>query len=115
MNLEKNTLSALDITRRLQAALEMGDLDICQDLLDLRGEALEVFEASHRASSPEMREAILPLIRELQHEDSGLRLRLSEILQEDGQRLRASLGSASGPGRQAYNTTEPPSCLDRRA
>ena len=115
MNLENDTNLALDLTLRLKAALEMDDLEIARDLLELRGEAMSSFEASHRAATQEIRQSAFPLIRQLQTEDQQVRQRLAEILAENGQRLRESIGSASGPGQQAYNTTSPPSCLDRRA
>ncbi|PID79875.1 hypothetical protein CSA17_05740 [bacterium DOLJORAL78_65_58] len=115
MNLEQNTHAALDMTRRLRAELENDDLAMCHGLLERRAEAMAVFEASHLAASADTREAVTPLIRELHQEDQKLRQRLTEMMQETGQRLREGLRSASGPGQQAYNTTSPPSCVDRRA
>ena len=43
MNLQTVTENALDLTRRLQAALRLGDLDLCTDLMDLRSQAMESF------------------------------------------------------------------------
>ena len=51
MNLLESTKVALDFTTRLKAALALGELEMCQEILDLRGQAMQSFEKSHRRAS----------------------------------------------------------------
>ncbi len=115
MNLQQSLENAIDFTRRLQAALEIEDLEISQDLLVLRGEAMQVFEQQHRAADEATRRAAAPLLEELKEVDANLQRRQQEVLEENASLLRDSVINTAPAPRQAYNTTEPPSCVDRRA
>jgi hypothetical protein len=115
MNLEKSILNAIDLSRRLEAALKVDDMDLCGDLLEIRGEAMAAFETIHRASSAAQKEHCHILIEELVSADRSLQDRYEKALEASAGEFRQSLTSGSGIPVGAYNSTPAPACVDRKA
>ena len=80
MELMRRTLTALEATRRLRAALAEGDLVRCAALLRERETALAAFADMHRAADEPTREACRPAIAELVEADEELRANADRAL-----------------------------------
>ncbi len=115
MNLEKSILNAIDLTGRLEAALKMDDMELCQDVLNLRGEAMAAFETWHRASSPAEKANCTDLIKELVLADRKVQAHFQTALETSAGDFRKSLTSVSTVSSGAYQTNPNPACVDRKA
>ncbi len=115
MTLEKSILNAMDLTGRMKAALEDDNIDLCQDLLEIRGYAMKDYETTHRASSSQEKASCKGLIEELISVDRALQSQYQAVLEVSAVDFRKSLSSRSGTTATAYNTTESPACVDRKA
>ncbi len=115
MNLEKTLRAALDFTERLESGLETGDLELCQDLMELRGSSMLAFEQAHQGSLLQEQAQCSELIAELKRADAQLQKKYGLALEQSAGDVRQSLMSGSGSPSGAYNTAPSPSCLDRRA
>ncbi len=116
MTLQNCTLSALDYTRRLEAALKVGDIDLCQEILDLRGQAMKAFELSHLSASDFERKACGEDIRILQEADRDLRSISASNLDDVTQDFRKNLvTSQHGSANKAYSSGHGQACVDRKA
>ncbi len=115
MNLEKSILNAIDLSRRMEAALKVDDMILCSDLLEIRAVAMADFESSHRSSSADEKGACSDLIKELIAADGSLQTQYKAALNTSGADFRQSLGSAAGSPAGAYNTNNTAACVDRKA
>lgn len=115
MNLLESTRQALDFTLRLDAALTLGDLDLCREILELRGQAMDGFEAAHRAATDAEVQACRADIADLAQADGLVRQKTAAGLESVAREFRqnmvsnrqSAVGSYDGGGRQA--------CIDRKA
>lgn len=114
MTLTSTLHEALELTRRLEAALEAGDLEACRELLALRATAMADFESAHRQAGERQLVETAVLVRNLVEADRELQERNRQLLAENARLLQDSRMSTPTPGH-AYNTSEPPSCVDRKA
>jgi hypothetical protein len=115
MNLYQTTRVALDFTRRLQAALNLDDLELCQEILVLRGQAMKAFEICHRAAGPaekaEAREAIQDLIQA----DEELQEQTGAGLAATARDFRENMVSSQQAQRCGYQNGPTQACIDRKA
>lgn len=115
MNLEQTIIAALDYTRRLQAALKLGNLEMCSEILQLRGEAMQHFEAAHRAAPPAEQERHAGLVAQLAEADRQLqedtRVQLGSVAEE----FRANLNSGPARSNRSYQTGPTQACVDFKA
>jgi hypothetical protein len=115
MTLEKSIRSAIDLTLRLEAALEVGDMDLCRDLLEIRGEAMAAFERVHRGSPPLLACQHQDLVDELIAVDGKLQAKYQKGLENTAGEFRKALTSGSGIPGGAYNSNATSACIDRKA
>jgi len=115
MNLEKSILNAIDLSRRMEAALKVDDMILCNDLLEIRAVAMADFESSHRSSTEDEKSACSHLIKELVAADRSLQTQYKAALSVSGTDFRNSIGSAAGNPSGAYNTSNTAACVDRKA
>lgn len=115
MNLERAAQNAIDLSHRMEAALKIDDMDLCKDLLALRGEAMVAFGQWHSASSASEKNICQPLIDELITADGNLKVQYKAALEESAVVFRQSLTSSAGIPAGAYNTNTTPACVDRKA
>lgn len=115
MDLTKSLLQTIDLTQRLEKALGLGHLDLCQDLLDLRGEAMAAFERCHSQSSPSERRKCQDLLEDLKAADGRLQQHYRTALDSTAKEFRESLTSGGGVPSGGYAPSAGPACLDRKA
>ncbi len=115
MNLEQSILNALDFTRRLQAALKLGDMELCAEILALRGEAMALFEHLHRHASEQDRQVVQPLVQELAQADRQLQEESSAQLTATASEFRSNLNSGPARSNQTYSTGPTQACVDIKA
>jgi len=115
MNLEKSISDAIDLTRRLEAALEVDDMELCQDVLEIRGGAMATFESWHRTSSPDQIAQCRHLIKELVEADNNLQSQFKAAMEASAGDLRQLMSSGAAAPTGAYNTSTTQACVDRKA
>ncbi len=115
MNLEQSILSAVDLTKRLEMALNVGELELCQDLMEIRGEAMMVFEATHRGSSSKEVGQCGALLEELKAADAELQKKYQASLKTVAEEFRQGLKSGAGSAGGTYSSQTIPACIDRKA
>ena len=115
MNLQESTQKAMDFTRRLEAALALNDLDLCREILELRGGAMAAFELSHRQAGPGEAHACREQIRELVEADRKLQEKVGSILAETARDFRTNLVSTPAKPVQGYQNGPAQACIDRKA
>ncbi len=115
MNLEKSIVNAIDLSHRLEAALKVADMDLCRDILDIRGEAMDHFERWHRAGTVSEIQNCRELIEELITVDRELQDNYQTALDSSAEEYRQSKISGSKIPTGAYNTNITPACVDRKA
>ena len=108
-------MDAIDLTGRLDAALEVDDMKLCQDILEIRGFAMANFESWHRTSSQDELEKCQDLIRELAVADNNLQARFKEGLESSAVDLRNLVTSGARAPSSAYTTHNISACVDRKA
>ena len=110
MNLQSSIQAVRELTGQLQEAFNQEDFQRCADLLPQRAEAMDRFEALHRAASAEDKAACESILMALARQDkelqavacAGARLAHSEMRE----------GFATLPN---YPTEAATSCVDRKA
>ena len=115
MNLKKSISDAMDLTSRLQAALKLDDMELCQDILQIRAGAMATFESWHRTSSKEEIASCHSMIKELAEADQILQKKFKSALDESAGELRQLVSSGCTSPTSAYNTNISQACVDRRA
>ncbi|MCP4293688.1 MAG: hypothetical protein GY780_17815 [bacterium] len=115
MNLNQAIQSALDQTGRLEAALSLGELELCKDLLVLRGETMMVFQQMHQISTQEEKLQCQDLLIELKKSDQVLMTNFNAQLENSAVELRKANTSGSGTPVGSYKNQAAPSCVDRKA
>jgi len=115
MTLLKCTQNALDITRRLQSALALDDLDLGQEILELRGQAMQAFEQCHRSASPEERASCREEIKALVQADRELREKTTTDLAAIARDFREKMVSNLQNTTQNYCSGPTQACIDRKA
>lgn len=115
MKLETAILNAIDLSGRLEAALKVDNLDLCKEILVLRGDAMAAFEHFHKASTPAERKQNHSLILQLVSVDRSLQSQYQAGLETSAVEFRQSLKSGGSVPAGAYNTTASPACVDRKA
>lgn len=115
MNLENSIVQALDLTQRLDAALDIGDMDICQDLLELRAMALHTFEKWHRQASEQERQQVIEEIRKLQKADQALQEKNRNLAREQANNLRGNAQQGSSLPVGVYEGRERATSMDWKA
>ncbi len=115
MKLEPTIIKALDLTGRLEVALDIGDLQLCSDLIEIRGAVMLEFENTHKACSPQERQQCAALVANLQNENSKLMVKYKRSLDASARDLRQAITAGSGTPIGAYKAQSSPACLDRKA
>lgn len=116
MTLKDCTLSALDYTQRLRAALKLGDMDMCAEILEFRGQAMQAFEVAHLAASEKDRKTCGKEIRSLQQADRDLQSVTNGHLEEVAHDFRKNLvTSQQASSVKAYSSGQGQACVDRKA
>ena len=115
MNLHTATDNALDLTRRLQAALHLDNMDLCTDLMDLRNQAMETFAAIHHGAGEAELAACDSLIDELIVADRDLQEQAQQNLLDAAGEFRTALSNAGKATSGAYRNEPDQVCIDRRA
>jgi hypothetical protein len=104
---------AHDLTQRLHEALEDQDLQVCQDLLEQRGRAMEAFSRAHRSASEHQRALCHPALVSLSRADARLQERTQTMLTMVAGKFREQLGLSNtennSQGREPIQA-----CLDRK-
>jgi hypothetical protein len=105
---------ARDLTKRLHAALESQDLEVCRDLLEQRGQAMGDLERAHRGSSDQERDNCRADIVALVRADGHLQERSKEVLAMVAVEFREQLGLPAN-GIHPAGGDPLQACLDRKA
>ena len=106
---------AIDLTGRLNAALKVGNMEFCADLIGIRGEVMADFEKIHRASSPIERKNCQALLANLKSENDQLQNNLGLDMETCASQLSQAITSGSSTPVGAYKSISTPGCLDRKA
>ena len=114
MKLEETTVSALELTERLQLALHEGQYDVFTAILIEREGVMEEFETAHQAASDDVRAACGPLISTLQQNDAKLQQEASVALTAVGDLMQANVG-ATQQYNGSYGKQPDLACVDRKA
>ena len=93
----------------------MDNMELCQDLLELRGTAMATFEACHSKSSPDQIAQCRVLIKELVEADRTLQDNFKKARDVSADDLRQLVTSGASAPTSAYNTNSSPACVDRKA
>ena len=115
MTLLDSTRKALDFTRRLEAALALNDLDMCQEILELRGAAMAAFEQAHRRADVSERNACAGEIRALAQADGELQAKMAVALDLTARSFRENMTSGHGNATARYQNGPAQACIDRKA
>lgn len=115
MNLLEYTKSAIDFTARLRAALALDELEMGQEILELRGQALQAFENSHRSANPEEIARCQDAIDQLAQADRELQEICSKELGNIARDFRENTVSNFQGPNQIYQDTQMAACIDRKA
>jgi len=114
MELKSTINEALDLTRRLEAALEAHEQDLCDNLLAGRAQAMAAFDKAHQSASSRDRRRCMNEIRALVEANRHLQDRSGEMLALVREEFRGQLGqSAQGQHSPGGESTQ--ACLDRKA
>ena len=106
---------AIDLTGRLNAALKVGNMGFCADLMAIRGEVMADFEKIHRASSESEQENCQTLLANLITENDQLQNNLGMDMEICSNELSQAITSGSSTPIGAYKSVSTPGCLDRKA
>ena len=104
---------AHDWTRRLHEALKNQDLQVCQDLLEQRGRAMEAFARAHRDASENERTQCHTALVSLNRADARLQERTQAMLTMVAGEFREQLG-LSTTGKHPHAREPIQACLDRK-
>ena len=115
MNLEQSTQQALDFTRRLEAALHLGDLDLCAEILQMRGAVMEHFTRLHRSAPDREKAAVADLVKELAEADTRLQQETTRQLGATAAEFRANLNSGPARTTPRYGSGPTQACVDIKA
>ena len=105
---------AMNLTARLQEALEAQDMETCRDLLEFRYQAMVDFECAHRAASDQDRNSCRGKMVELKNADGMLLEKSEEILTRVASEFREQLGLPTN-GTHPAGGDPLQACLDRKA
>jgi len=115
MYLESTLERAIDLTGRHEAAIRAGDMGLCRDLLEIRGEVMAAFEHTYRGSSEAERSSCQANLDKLKSVDAQLQGKCGESLETSAKDLRRAITSGSGTPVGAYKSQVSTGCLDRKA
>lgn len=115
MSLLESTRKALDFTLRLDAALTLDDMDLCGEILALRGEAMVEFERAHRAAPRAEIEACRPEITSLAEADLLVRQKSEKGLAAVAREFRQNMVSNRQSATNVYAGASRQACIDRKA
>jgi len=115
MNLSQITQLALDYTRRLEAALNLDDLDLCREILEVRGQAMATFETIHRQASSQERDACRSDIGELVAADRMVQEKSAVGLESIARDFRKNMASNQATAQNSYMAEPAQACVDRKA
>ncbi len=114
MTLESTIEKAIDLTGRLEAALKVGDMDLCRDLIEIRGEIFYDFELTHRESSEAERKRCQTILAKLKSGNDQLQVKWKESMVTTAGDLRRAINSGASTPIGAYKSQSSPGCLDRK-
>lgn len=106
---------ALDLTRRLQDALAMDELDLCRDLLEQRAEAMFRFETAHQVANSQEQAICSSYLRKLFEEDKQLQSTTKEKFTVVQGEMRNTMCSSARMHSGHYANEPQNACLDRKA
>lgn len=115
MTLLESTQNAIDFTRRLKAALSLDDLELGQEILVLRGEAMAAFDQAHHAAQEKEKENCREIIQALVEADEELREITTDELTEIARDFRENMVSNLPGPKRAYFNNPAQACIDRKA
>lgn len=115
MTLMDCTITALDFTRRLQSAVNLDDMDLCQEILELRGQAMLAFEAAHRASGALEKARCQDQITALIEADRKLQADMASELEAIAVDFRKHMVTSHLNQHSGYQELTSQACVDRKA
>lgn len=115
MNLAQTTQNALDYTRRLEAALNLEDYKLSEEILEIRGQAMEAFEMAHLQASSQEKKACHQEILDLARADQKLQEMTAASLDTIAGEFRKSMSSNQAGAQNSYGANPANSCVDRKA
>ena len=115
MNLLISTCNALDFTSRLKSALALGDLEMCREILEMRGKAMQAFEKAHRLAGPQEIAQCQDEINQLIQADRELQDIYGKELGSIARDFREKTVSNFQGANQPYQDAPMAACIDRKA